>query len=105
MTEVVDVNLSDEIELTKEGEEDAKFSCDIDSLIESEAKKLMKLNINNALDEIQTEDRLSIILQGWGESNLDQKLKKKHFFIRTTTKIILNLSILEWNTLNSVKGI
>ena len=63
MTEVVDVNLSDEIELTKEGEEDAQFSCDIDSLIDSEAKKLMKLNINNALDEIQTEDRLSIVLQ------------------------------------------
>ena len=63
MTEVVDVNLSDEIELTKEGEEDAQFSCDIDSLIDSEAKKLTKLNINNALDEIQTEDRLSIVLQ------------------------------------------
>ena len=64
MTEVVDVNLSDDIELTKEGEEEAQFSYDIDSLIESEAKKLMKVNINNALDEIQTEDRLSIILQG-----------------------------------------
>ena len=64
MTEVVNVNLQNELDITKDGEDETHFSYDIDSLIASEAKKLREVNIVSALDEIRSEEQISIILQG-----------------------------------------
>ena len=64
MTEVVNVNLQNEQDIIKDGEDETHFSYDIDSLIASEAKKLREMNIVSALDEIRSEEQISIILQG-----------------------------------------
>ena len=53
-----------EQDITKDGEDETHFSYDIDSLIASEAKRLRELNIVSALDEIRSEEQISIILQG-----------------------------------------
>ena len=69
MTEVVNVNLSDGIRIDesvngKSQDSPNQTIYNVDSLIESEAKKLIEANILCALDEIRLEEKLPIILQG-----------------------------------------
>ena len=65
MTEVVNVNLSDGISIDEKSNtrDRSDPTVYVDSLIESEAKKLREANILCALDEIRLEERLAIIVQ------------------------------------------
>ena len=69
MTEVVNVNLKDEICIDEESVNGKSHDASdqkiyiVDYLIESEAKKLREANILCALDELRLEEKLPIILQ------------------------------------------
>ena len=70
MTDVVNLNFKDDEHIspqnnvgTNEKAEEEK-SYNMESLIESESRKMVELNIRIALDEIRSEENYSIILQG-----------------------------------------